>query len=202
MDLRTPADQFREQRARMARTFQTTDFSLKSGNLTGSVRAPNRIAPGGVVDVVPEMNNRANVILFDPDRCSAGTFEGYEYTVTVDPEWTSSVSQTVCHTMEFDVIGSETFDFSFTAPSDTGTYDITVTVTLSDSGEADSTTMTLLVEEDAPVRDDPGGQEDCEGVQFFGYCITPLQLILVGVALFAVTYGGGSALVSRFIPDL
>lgn len=136
------------------------DFGFHDANLEFWFRVTRGVAPGGVVDVVADVTNDALFISpFDPDACAGGVFNGYEYRLTVSPEWTSSERTVNCLDMQ-ENRASHSFDFE--APTAPGNYDVEIEVR-TPSGKTRTITRTVRVEEGGGGR--PGAQcstnEDC-----------------------------------------
>lgn len=150
-------------------------ISLKGGNLfLRKANVPEEVAPGGVVDIDTTVSNGALLISsFDPDSCvndanpcTKGPFEtgGYCYELTVSPEWTGddSTGPTCIHTTE---IGTADQDrrWTFTAPQQTGDFNVTFRLEVLGSGEFETLTRSITVTEEAPPRPGPGdGDEEDE----------------------------------------
>lgn len=139
-------------------------FILQSDSVRGptfyaeSVSVTEETVPGGVVDVeVTLANERTSTSLLNPDYCSLGAIDrdGVEGTVTVDPVFAGTPeSDTVCvgPASFTGTPGRETLSYDFTAPTEPGTYTVSVTV---ESNAGGGTVDYLVV-----VVDGDNGRED------------------------------------------
>ena len=123
------------------------------------ISLPQSVSPGGVVDVVIGMENRAQAILdfWTDDVCNAGgslTF-GYEYEVTIDPSWLPG--ETFTHCLGIGDFGSTTTTHTrdFQAPDSEGTYSVGIQIQTAESGVGNSETFNIDVDEDSDTRPDP-----------------------------------------------
>lgn len=118
------------------------------------VRLPPRVAAGGVVDVAVDMVNERTVITpLNEDQCVDGLTNGLESEITIQPEWTEAQTVTDCLPAGGFLPSRRTHQFSFTAPTDPGTYTVSVEIRGTGSNEGGIETFRVVVPED----DDGGG---------------------------------------------
>lgn len=152
---------------------------------------PTEVAAGGTVDVSVEVVNAALSILNDdPDMCQEGAVHGYNYEVTVTPNWpgADAETQSVCLSLSED---RERHEFAFDAPDTAGTYDLTVEVVTPGSDNSASGVFELSVPDEGGERrpgDDPIDADPDNGTGGGGG----------GGSLF----GGGSGLTAGFAGGL
>jgi len=123
-----------------------------------SVALPEEVASGGIVDVVVEVVNAALFISpTDGDHCSQGGNAGYEYEVRVEPGWTTESTTVNCLDL---VENRATHQFSFDAPSSSGTYTVDITVEGVGTGFSAGGSFNVVVpEEGGSTRPDPGERD-------------------------------------------
>lgn len=176
----------------------TNLVSIKSGNLfIEKVETPSTsVRPGGTVNIDVVLKNGAQFInTFDPDRCLPGGItrsEGYKYRLEVDPSWAGIDSREGCIPSGNFSANRLTESFSFTAPSESGSEEVTFILEARGSGESGRTSTSVSISESGDSNPPPsnggGGGGDGGGLGFIetvgiGVVIT---LVLV-VALFAIS---------------
>lgn len=129
------------------------------------VSIPPTIDPGGIVDVEVEITQSQVVISPLRDNvCAAGSItSGLGSVITVDPEWTYSESTELCtglggFTPEIDVA-----EFDFPAPTDSGTYTISVSVEGIESGGGTVDYEILVGGDEEDDRPDPDPDDPDDG---------------------------------------
>lgn len=132
-----------------------------------SVSVPDRVAPGGIVDVDVTVVNTALAILDDPDKCMAGASAGFEYEVSASFGGAMRDATTKCLQIPlFGTSNRETHQLSVTAPTNAGSYDLTVAVEGTGTGFTGSGTFPILVEggaDDRPDNDPVNGDDPANG---------------------------------------
>jgi hypothetical protein len=123
------------------------------------IARPEEVSAGTPVDIEVELVNAAAFIAqTDPDFCEAAS-HGFEYRVTVDPEWTSDEQRSDCLTI-FGNRDTKSFSFDAPSPTSTTTYDIDVTVEMVGSGNRNTTTLSTVVIGTGEDDSDDGGRVD------------------------------------------
>jgi hypothetical protein len=123
------------------------------------VRVTEAVDPGGVVDVEVELVNEDTIITpLHPDACTAGVYNGLGAEVTIDPDWTDSVTLTPCLRAGGFTPTRQVLTADFEAPDIGGSHNVSVTVEGQQSGNGGTETFQVAVESGSGIR--PGVPDD------------------------------------------
>lgn len=138
--------------------------TLKGGSLVlESVEVPSSVEPGrDVVATVEVVNDASFINPWSADQCSTGGFGsnyGFETTVVFTGPNGETQERTACVVSDDFHAGTETFEFTFTAPDSGGNAEISAKLKLEGSGsQSESVRETLVV-----GSQDPAGSDDSDG---------------------------------------
>lgn len=168
---------------------------LKGGDVAiESFNVPNRIAPGGIIDIEATVANDSLVTTpFDPDYCaSADQLAGYQYEIEINPDWTQAETNSGC-LLQATVSGGtarDDFRWEFDGPPSAGNWSVEMTLRFPGSGESTTVTRQILVEDSADTRpgpeppgpDLPGGGGGVTALAFGGVVLFLIVAILYGLS--------------------
>lgn len=150
---------FRE-RSRSSATFRDKIIALKGGDLfVDAISLPNEVGAGGQVRGQVKVDNGAvSINATNPDACTAGDNSiGYEYNLYIDIAGGSNQDfLEQCVKPQFIGTGTNYHSISMLAPSEPGTYPITITLETTGSLERAQFDRYLTVREGGDPNPDPG----------------------------------------------
>lgn len=139
----------------------SNEFILDTNNgnavwFAEDVRYPKEVGAGGVVDVAVDMVNRRQFITpLHPDQCVSGFFNGLKSEITITPDWDANeFTATNCLALDEGTIARETIAQDFPAPSEPGTYTLSVEIRGANSNEGGIESYEIVVP-DPDSGDDP-----------------------------------------------